>query len=509
MNNDCDFLIVGSGVAGMTLAMLLARGGASVKVIEKSPNVGGSMQRFRRDGIPFDTGFHFTTGLGDAFGDMFDFLGFAREIKPVPIDKNIFLADSGHRFHTPQGNAAIAAYYKSLFPGEAEKIDRFYELQKKIYRETRMFRLNRGDSSMLFDLHSRDEELICFADFADREGYSPELRLLLASFAVCCCGTPITELSLANLCRIGFGLDDDLVRFSDGGDAIIRCFRRTCADRGIEVLTQTQIASCRLDPRTPGARRECHEIVTDTGRSIRFRNAVFTIHPKSILATLGDAAGEYFTERVNEFEESCGFFTIWGAVEREPGEKIETSLTSCIAKTAIDGLMSPDDPANTAAGVMLAREKDAAGREVQTLTVFENTFAAETAQWAAGPDRRGESYQAYKACKTADLLEKACRAKPEIRGRVRILDSASQLTYRDYLSPFGSAYGIRQKTGQYNIFGRLPIRNFYAIGQNSLLPGAFGAMQSAFIIWRKLIGEQAYLDALAEYDANQPEKNAK
>ena len=66
------------------------------------------------------------------------------------------------------------------------------------------------------------------------------------------------------------------------------------------------------------------------------------------------------------------------------------------------------------------------------------------------------------------------------------------LTYRDYLSPFGSAYGIRQKIGQNNIFGKLPIRNFYAAGQNALLPGAMGAMLSAFLLWRKIVGEEAY-----------------
>ena len=90
--------------------------------------------------------------------------------------------------------------------------------------------------------------------------------------------------------------------------------------------------------------------------------------------------------------------------------------------------------------------------------------------------------------------------RPDLEGKLEFLDSASQLTYRDYLSPFGSAYGVRQKVNQFNIFGRLPIRNFYAIGQNALLPGVFGAMQSSFVLWRKLIGEQRYQQEISEYN---------
>ena len=71
----------------------------------------------------------------------------------------------------------------------------------------------------------------------------------------------------------------------------------------------------------------------------------------------------------------------------------------------------------------------------------------------------------------------ACRAFiPECRD-MRVIDSASSLTYRDYLhNPDGSAYGIRQKIGQFNLVGRLPLSNLYAAGQSALLPGVMGAM---------------------------------
>ena len=63
MEKEFDYLVVGSGVTGMTISLLLADCGFRVLLLEKSSVIGGSMQRFCRNGIPFDTGFHFTAAL--------------------------------------------------------------------------------------------------------------------------------------------------------------------------------------------------------------------------------------------------------------------------------------------------------------------------------------------------------------------------------------------------------------------------------------------------------------
>jgi phytoene dehydrogenase-like protein len=59
-------------------------------------------------------------------------------------------------------------------------------------------------------------------------------------------------------------------------------------------------------------------------------------------------------------------------------------------------------------------------------------------------------------------------------------------------SPDGSAYGVKQKIGQFNLLGRLPLRNTYAAGQSALLPGVVGAMMSSFIVGRKLLESEDY-----------------
>ena len=47
-------------------------------------------------------------------------------------------------------------------------------------------------------------------------------------------------------------------------------------------------------------------------------------------------------------------------------------------------------------------------------------------------------------------------------------------------------------------FGKLPLRNVYAAGQSSLLPGVIGAMMSAFIVGRSIEEKEDYARFLSQ-----------
>jgi phytoene dehydrogenase-like protein len=91
------------------------------------------------------------------------------------------------------------------------------------------------------------------------------------------------------------------------------------------------------------------------------------------------------------------------------------------------------------------------------------------------------------------IKEHLFSALPEFRDTLDFLDAGSILTFKDYLcSPDGSAYGIKQKMGQFNLIGKLPLHNLFAAGQSSLLPGIIGAMMSSLIVGRAVIGKEQY-----------------
>jgi len=147
--------------------------------------------------------------------------------------------------------------------------------------------------------------------------------------------------------------------------------------------------------------------------------------------------------------------------------------------------------------VLRSRERGSNG-PVNTVTALEVAFTQTTEKWFDTKlKRRPPEYYEYKQRRTESVVARIRRHVPECRD-VRVIDSASSLTYRDYLhNPDGSAYGIRQKLGQFNLSGRLPLTNLYAAGQSALLPGVLGAMTSAFFVCRSILGRDAFREYLA------------
>ena len=80
-------LIIGAGPGGLAAAMLLAKSGLDVTVLEKQPRVGGRTSTIEADGFRFDLGptfFHYPQVLSEIFAATgYDL---RREVNLIPVD---------------------------------------------------------------------------------------------------------------------------------------------------------------------------------------------------------------------------------------------------------------------------------------------------------------------------------------------------------------------------------------------------------------------------------------
>ena len=144
--------------------------------------------------------------------------------------------------------------------------------------------------------------------------------------------------------------------------------------------------------------------------------------------------------------------------------------------------------------VLIKSIERAGDKTYKIINTFEPSCFMDIEAWKdSGTGMRPQAYYDYKKKKVEKTVERILKVFPQYKGRLKVIDSASILTFRDYLnSPDGSAYGIKQKVGQYNLVGKLPLRNLYAAGQSALLPGIVGAMMSSFIVARSILKEDQY-----------------
>ena len=137
-----DDIVVGSGISGMTLALLLCMNGHSVLLLEKNRNIGGSMARFYKQGIPFDTGFHFTGGFSKSgiLSDMLTVLRIDDQIQPVFITKEagnrVIFEEDNSVYDFPFGYTDTIAKMKDYFPGEKNAVEQYFKMVLNVCKKT-------------------------------------------------------------------------------------------------------------------------------------------------------------------------------------------------------------------------------------------------------------------------------------------------------------------------------------------------------------------------------------
>jgi phytoene dehydrogenase-like protein len=485
-----DHIIVGSGISGLTLAYLLSVNGKKVLLLEKASSIGGSLKRFYKNGIPFDTGFHFTGGFykDGILYDMLSVLGIKDAIHPVflssPKANRFVFENEGITYDMPTGIDNLRDKLAKYFPGETAGINNYFELVKKICKNTTAMDLRK--ISLTAD--PCEEDFISLDDVLNRLIKDSLLKGFLAGYAMCY-GTKPSEVSFANHARVAFGLYESVARIEGGGESFISAFKESFKNLKIDIKCNSYITEC-SDIKDNSVGR----FVLNTKEDVLSDYCTFTLHPEEVLKVLPHKyLSRAFIERVGGFEESSGFFSVFGFVDDKDQGSFEPSIASLFPSSNINDLLDYNYKGKTALIILKSLEK-INGKTYKAINAFEPSFTDSVWPWKNSfTGKRPKDYLDYKKKKTEDIVSRIHNFYPEYKDSFHIVDSASVLTFRDYLnSPYGSAYGIKQKIGQFNLFGKLPLSNIYVCGQSAVLPGLVGAMLSSFIIARGIIGKDEY-----------------
>lgn len=484
-------LVVGSGAGGLTMALLLAKAGRSVTLVEKQPQIGGYLRRFIRKGVPFDTGYHFSGGFHDVLGQMAEILGIADQIESTPIRNLITLKQSGKQVLLPSGcghSGALDAMCAS-FPDDAGPMKRLFDAVRHVWQTRQMADLY-DFSPLHFSVTRYDT--VTVREFCTELGLSAAAETAAGSFATCH-GSPTGDAPMSFHAQVGYCLYDSLARPHDGGDAMIRGFRREALKRGITIRTGTEL----LRFAEPDSDGKCREARFADGSSLPVDDVFFTIHPNAVGELLPEKAlAAQFRRRLLRLQETTSFFCVYYIVDRPP-EGLPDGLTSIFSHDDLDLILRGG---GYSTGYLTERKTNAGSKTCCTVTAF-RTMPVMTPAASLDHHKRlhDSSYQDFKAKTTEEITADLLSVYPELKGHLTVADSGSPLTCLDYDPPTGSAYGVRSVCGQLRICGRLPIRNFHIAGQSASVPGIMGTMMTSFIVFRSILGEEAYRRAILNH----------
>src|SRR6476620_3953378 len=131
MKDHYDVVIIGSGLGGLVSAIILAKEGYSVCVLEKNNQFGGNLQTFVREKTIFDTGIHYIGGLGEGENlyQYFKYLGIMDHLNLHKMDEDGFdiisFEEENEEYPHAQGYDNFVNQLARYFPDERAAIETY------------------------------------------------------------------------------------------------------------------------------------------------------------------------------------------------------------------------------------------------------------------------------------------------------------------------------------------------------------------------------------------------
>ncbi|PLX76782.1 MAG: hypothetical protein C0615_06110 [Desulfuromonas sp.] len=477
-----DVIVIGSGLSGLTSALLLARSGRKVLVLEQHARPAPVVNGFSRQGLYFDSGFHYVGGLGKggAFRPLFRHLGLDRKLELFPFAADRFdqlkIVSTGETYALPVGFAEIRRELGALFPQQREKIDRYIGEIETTWSRFPYLDLNTD-----------------IADYAMQTVHGESLKERLGEFAE----TP-ELLSLLSMHSLLYGLSPEMAPFTlnaqvagsyyhsahgirGGGRALVAALLELLDEAGVEVRCGAEVTSIDAEAATVSG------VTLADGEQLQATEVVATLNPALLPQLLqpGQLRPAY-RKRLAGLKQTCSAYIVFA----RSAQAIESLQKSNLFVQPQPGLLAanPDCPLRERAYYLAAAGQEQNGGHGVIGII--PAHVDEVADWVDAGPQRSPAYRQHKERIGAELLALFADNNPELAG-LELLELATPLTLHDYsLAPQGAVYGVGRFLGQYNPHPMTRLRGLFLSGQAIAAPGLLGTVVSSYLTCGSILGHE-------------------
>ncbi|MEI2272266.1 NAD(P)/FAD-dependent oxidoreductase [Sphingobacterium sp. ML3W] len=500
MGKVYDSVIIGSGLGGLVTAVLLARFGRKVCVIEKNNQYGGNLQTFVRDKEILDTGVHYIGGLGEGENlyKYFDYLGIMQDlaIQRMDIDEYDRISFEGDPINYPhaQGYDNFINQLLPYFPEEEEALRNYCKKIQEICNSFPMYNLRK---SFGFNETVLGTSLKSFLDeLTDNELLKAVLVGSNFLYVAKAESTPLYVHALTINSYI-----QSAWRCINGGSQIAKLLIRQLRKYGGDILKNKEVIAVEMEDQLIKAVR------TDDQQLIYANEFVSNINLRHTFAMLPERfQKQAYVKRIHSLPLSPSVFSVYIVCKDDliPYQNYNIYHYKNIKSVWYDHDQSPL--------VISMSRNDQDQTFCSTMTVMCYMMAAEVQQWDESFNRsiiqqlstRGDSYEAFKTAKANQIIEELQHLFPNIKDAIRSVHTSSPLTYRDFIgAEEGNMYGYL-KEHQYPlnslISTKTKVKNLFLTGQNVKMHGVLGVTITAFSCCLMMLGKEFEDDLFKEND---------
>lgn len=488
-------LVIGAGFAGMASAIILAKRGYAVTLVEQAARPGMTLRGFKRKGLYFESGLHYVGELseGGILKAYLNWLGLG-DIPLTDFDPACFetvrYAD-GSCLSLPVGQEPVTEALVRAFPHEEKGILGYMRELREAY-----------DAS---PFHSFTGSLEGGGEHNPR--WHVSLENMLGQYvqderlktALCVpgwlYGVSPEDVPFLLHARVAGSHFDSIRMFEGGGLALVQGCEKRLKEENVTLLCGRAVTGITLS-----AASTVSGVRLEDGEELAADIVLHTGHPAHLAAMLpAGAMRPAFVNRLARLQDTISAHILFLSAENCPEALRKKNMLVLRKDETFQQAFTPGRTPQQGPFYILAsptEQADPKGGASRTAVVAVALSPEEEYRPFYG-SRQGKRPEAYKALKKERLdafAESLFAACPDLSG-LSVVDGATPLTLHDYLySPHCGLYGAAHNLSQFNPLPVTRLPNVYAAGQAVVAPGLMGAAISAFLACGFIVGHEKLLD---------------
>lgn len=504
MKKEFDILVIGSGIGGLVSALILAKEGLKVCILEKNNQYGGNLQTFSRDKLVFDTGVHYLGGLseGQNLHHFFSYLDIMDDLQLQKMDDDgydkITFGEDETEYPHAQGYENFVRQLSEHFPEEKENLENYCEEIQRVCGQFPRYNVVGKDQYNEEVLHLNTRR------FIESITQNKKLQSVLLGSNFLYAGDSENVPFYVHALTVNSYIQS-AYKCVRGGSQISKLLIRRLREHGAEIHRHSEVSEFIFNEQNmlTGVR-------TKSGKEYFAGKFISNIEIRSTIKLIGeDRLKKSFLNRILSWEPISSCFSVYFVLKPRAISNFNYNIYHYSTEEMVWNAYRYNNDEWPQTYMLSSTPSKHDPEFAESLTAISYMDFEEVKGWektfntVADEHERGELYDQFKHEKAEKMIAALEKKIPNLRNSVKRIYTSSPLSYRDYIGSFnGNMYGYSKSSEnplKTMVSPRTKINNLFLTGQSVNMHGILGCTIGAFNTCAEILGKQAVDEKLMQF----------